>query len=159
MKKVLFYGGLLVIAALAYFIFKMPKKEQENLDSKKVQITDIEGRVKTGFKVELAETSEQRETGLMFREQLDEGSGMLFVFEDEKIRKFWMKDTYIPLDMIFINSNGEIVGIVENAEPKTLTPRFVNTPNMYVLEINSGLVKKYGINEKDIVINLPNNHD
>ena len=73
------------------------------------------------FRVELALTPEEQERGLMFREHLDADAGMLFVFEAPSAHVFWMKNTLIPLDMIFIGADWRIAGIVENAEPQTLT--------------------------------------
>jgi uncharacterized protein len=97
------------------------------------------------FAVELAITPKERERGLMHREQLADDAGMLFLFEREKVQSFWMKNTRIPLDMVFIAQDGTIAGIVENAEPLTLTSRNVALPSRYVLEVNGGLCRKRGI--------------
>ncbi|HBB03272.1 MAG: hypothetical protein US89_C0006G0081 [Candidatus Peregrinibacteria bacterium GW2011_GWF2_38_29] len=67
--------------------------------------------------VEIASTDEERAKGLMARETLEKDSGMLFVFEEEALRAFWMKNTLIPLDMIFLSANKKIVSITENAAP------------------------------------------
>lgn len=74
----------------------------------------------------------------MNRKSLSQNSGMLFIFPDEQIRTFWMKNTLIPLDMIFMNTKKIIVGIVYNAVPQTLDLRRVDTPAQYVLEVNAG---------------------
>lgn len=97
------------------------------------------------FHVELARTPEQRERGLMFREHLATDAGMLFLFDQPALQTFWMKNTLIPLDMIFLSPDKEIVGIVQNAEPLTLTGRGVNEPSQFVLEINGGLAARLGI--------------
>jgi uncharacterized membrane protein (UPF0127 family) len=97
------------------------------------------------FSVELAITNKERERGLMFRDKMDDDAGMLFLFEREKVNSFWMKNTHLPLDMLFISSDGTIVGIVENAEPLTLTGRSVGKPSRYVLELNAGTCAKRGI--------------
>ena len=102
-------------------------------------------------KVELAKTPEQRARGLMFRDHLDAGRGMLFIFEQPEKLKFWMKNTYIPLDMIFIGADKRIVGIVENAVPETETPRQVAGPSQYVLEIGGGLSGRLGIRSGQLV--------
>ena len=97
--------------------------------------------------VEIADTPESREKGLMFREHLDEGKGMLFIFEAEGYYGFWMKNTLIPLDMIWINSENEVVHI-ESAEPcKSVFCASYRTtsPAKYVLEVNSGFAKREGI--------------
>jgi uncharacterized membrane protein (UPF0127 family) len=95
--------------------------------------------------VEVAESSDDRARGLMFRDELDPGSGMLFVFDDEAVQRFWMKNTYIPLDMIFINGSGLVVGVIENVPPKTTEPRSVDIPSRYVLEVNAGFARRHGI--------------
>lgn len=93
---------------------------------------------KANFKVQIAQTRAQLEQGLMNRKSLPQDSGMLFIFPDEQIRTFWMKNTLIPLDMVFMDSKKAIIGIVYNAVPQTLDIRSVNKPTQYVLEINAG---------------------
>ncbi len=95
--------------------------------------------------VEVVRTEEDRARGLMFRRELGAQQGMLFVFDQEEIQSFWMKNTYIPLDMIFINNAMQVVGVVEHAEPLTTTSRRVGNPSRYVLEVNSGFAKQHGV--------------
>jgi uncharacterized protein len=97
------------------------------------------------FRVEVARSSAEREQGLMYRDRMASDAGMLFIFDRPAPLTFWMKNTFIPLDMIFIGSDRRIVGIVENAEPRTLTSRRVEGLAQYVLEINGGLSAKLGI--------------
>jgi hypothetical protein len=97
------------------------------------------------FRVEVARTEPEREQGLMYREHLAPDAGMLFIFDRPSPLTFWMKNTFIPLDMIFIGADRRVVGIVENAEPRTLTARRVPGLSRYVLEINGGLSAKLGI--------------
>ncbi len=100
------------------------------------------------FEVELAIEPEQRSQGLMFREQLDLDQGMLFVFEKEGDYPFWMKNTLIPLDIIWINENKEIVFIIDNAQPCREATCSLLEPKKeakYVLEINGGMAKKIGL--------------
>ena len=109
---------------------------------------------KTGvhvFAVEMATTEEQREKGLMFRKSLPEGQGMLFDFHQEQPVSFWMKNTYIPLDMIFIRADGRILRIVENAEP--LSERMIMSGGqvLAVLEVIGGTARKLGIATGDRV--------
>ena len=91
---------------------------------------------------EVADTPVARRMGLMGRASLSPDSGMLFVFPKESERSFWMKNTLIPLDMIFIDDRGEIVGIVHNATPNTLTGRSVGQISLYVLEVRGGYAKE-----------------
>ncbi len=95
--------------------------------------------------VELARTGSERERGLMFRQSLESGRGMLFIFPTSERLQFWMKNTYIPLDMIFIDADLKVVGIEENAEPLTLTARGPAVLARYVLEVPGGWSKKTGI--------------
>ena len=97
------------------------------------------------FHIELAITPEQHQRGLMFRTQLAPDAGMLFVSRFPQVHVFWMKNTLIPLDMIFIGADRRIVGIVENAEPQTLNGRSVPGVSQYVLEIGGGISAQLGI--------------
>ena len=99
--------------------------------------------------VEVARTDAERERGLMNRERLEAGHGMLFVFEAEDEHVFWMKDTLVPLDMIFIDGLGTIVGIVARAEPLTTSPRTVGRPSRYVLEVPGGWAEERGVKAGD----------
>ena len=103
------------------------------------------------FAVELASTPEEQAKGLMFRRQLPEGQGMLFDFHREQPTSFWMKNTYIPLDMIFIRADGRILRIAENTVPlsETLVPS--GGPVRGVLEVIGGTTKKLGIAPGDRV--------
>jgi uncharacterized protein len=109
---------------------------------------------KTGvhaFTVELATNDAERERGLMFRKELPEGRGMLFDFVDERPVAFWMHNTYIPLDMIFIRADGSILHIAENTQP--LSDRLIPSggPVRAVLEVIGGTVRKLGIAPGDRV--------
>jgi uncharacterized membrane protein (UPF0127 family) len=81
----------------------------------------------------------------MFRRELPEDRGMVFVFPEQQIQSFWMKNTLIPLDMVFVSQDGTVVGVVENAAPLTEEPRSVGIPSLYVLEFAAGAAKKFGI--------------
>jgi uncharacterized membrane protein (UPF0127 family) len=96
-------------------------------------------------RVELARTPREQEQGLMFRRELAEDAGMLFIFPASDRRAFWMKNTLIPLDMIFIDEGGRVAGLVENAEPLTLTPRDPGVPARYVLEVRGGWAARHGV--------------
>jgi uncharacterized membrane protein (UPF0127 family) len=106
------------------------------------------------FEIQLAENSLQQSRGLMFRETLSENKGMFFVFKKEANYPFWMKNTHIPLDIIWINANKEVVFISEFTEPcKTFFCPQIN-PQVnakYVLEINAGLSQKFDFKVGDFV--------
>jgi hypothetical protein len=95
--------------------------------------------------VEVAATPESRTRGLMWRKALPAGQGMLFIFPGEEVQGFWMRNTLIPLDMLFIDSTGLIVGIIERAEPHSLANRSVGVPSRYVLEVPGGWCQSMGI--------------
>jgi uncharacterized membrane protein (UPF0127 family) len=96
-------------------------------------------------RVELARTDSERERGLMYRNHLDPDAGMLFLFPRPAPLSFWMRNTLIPLDMIFIDPDRRILGIVENAAPETEIPRRVEGDSQYVLEIAGGLSQRWGV--------------
>ncbi len=102
-------------------------------------------KILCSFRVELATTPEEHSRGLMFRKYLDSNAGMLFIFDDDDIRFFWMKDTLIPLDIIFINSRLEVVDIHRFAKPMDEMTIVSRLPVRYVLEINGGKVDYCGI--------------
>jgi uncharacterized protein len=99
-------------------------------------------------RVELADTPEKRERGLMFRKELPDGQGMLFLFDEEGEHSFWMKDTLIPLDLVFVDSGGRVTGIVSRARPLTLEPR-VGGPSRMVLEVPGGWTTANGVRVGD----------
>jgi uncharacterized membrane protein (UPF0127 family) len=107
--------------------------------------------------VEVARTPERRALGLMYRKQLASDAGMLFVFDAPEHLTFWMKNTVLPLDMIFITDDRHVLGIVENAAPFTTTTRSVEGESRYVLEVNAGFSGRHGIRSGDAVTfeNIP----
>ena len=107
------------------------------------------------FKLELAVKPHERTRGLMYRRKMHPDFGMLFVFERDSLRSFWMKNTYIPLDMVHIDSHGKVVGVVANAEPMTTNPRETGKPARYVLELVAGKAAEKGI-EEGVTMQLEN---
>lgn len=96
-------------------------------------------------KVEVVASPRAVERGLMYRTHLPLDEGMLFLMGEEEVHSFWMRNTLIPLDMLFIDKELKVVGIVENAEPRTETSRTVGIPSSYVLEVNGGWCAAHGI--------------
>jgi uncharacterized membrane protein (UPF0127 family) len=103
------------------------------------------------FEVELALNDQSRERGLMFRTEVAPGTGMLFVFPEAGPHAFWMKNTLVPLDMVFLGADRHVVGVIENAEPQTLTSRDPGVPSQYVLEVASGTAFARGFRVGDLV--------
>lgn len=143
--------ALLIISTVSFFILR-PKDNTQNSAS---TIT-INGKKIT---LELADTPEKQTIGLMNRKFLSEDSGMLFIFPAENFYNFWMKNTLIPLDMIFITSENKIATIY-TAQPCKADPcmHYVPTkPVKYVLEVNAGYAQNNKIKEGDeVLINLSN---
>ena len=104
------------------------------------------------FNVEVAKTIEERRTGLMYRKKLLNNEGMLFIFPREKIIQLWMKNTYIPLDVIFISENKVIVDIKKNMEKLSETIVKSKVKSRYALEFNAGLINKLDIKIGDKVL-------
>ena len=104
------------------------------------------------FNVEVAKTIEERSTGLMYRKKLLNNEGMLFIFPREKIIQLWMKNTYIPLDVIFISENKVIVDIKKNMEKLSETIVKSKVKSRYALEFNAGLINKLDIKIGDKVL-------
>ena len=134
----------LLLISLVWFgwLGRMPESEST------VSFTTSEGTI--DIHCEVADTPQERSTGLMNRESLDLDSGMLFVFESPQNVSFWMKDTLIPLDMVFIDDSGKVVNI-KQADPEPgvydadLARYSSERPIRWVLEINQGLCQSYGI--------------
>ena len=104
------------------------------------------------FAVEIADTSEKQALGLMFRDNMEADKGMLFIFPNEAPRSFWMKNTRIPLDIMYFDKELKMVSISADTPPCKVTrcPSYPSKgPAMYVLELNAGAAKKLGVGEGD----------
>jgi uncharacterized membrane protein (UPF0127 family) len=101
--------------------------------------------------VEIANTPTSRERGLMYRKDLAPDAGMLFLFPHEEPLEFWMKNTPLPLDMIFIDTARTIVGVVADTKPFSTQARGVGKPSRYVLEVHAGFCAKHSIAAGDKV--------
>ena len=137
MRK-LFAGLILVLMAT-------PVLAQQVCDESRLNIRGDWGQAV--FTVEIADTPQERARGLMFRESMPRGAGMLFVFDKPQSVSFWMKNTLISLDMLFIDRTGVIKRVHPNAIPGDLTPIPGGDDIFAVLEINGGLAETFGIRE------------
>ena len=117
-------------------------------DILKLELSD--GSIKP-LSVELAQSNEEKALGLMFRTELTDGQGMLFVYDSERIITMWMKNTYIPLDMVFIGARGAVVHIAQMTEPFSEEIISSQKPAQYVLEIAGGAAKRFGLKVGDRV--------
>ena len=101
--------------------------------------------------IEIADTAYEKKQGLMFRKSMQEDQGMLFIYEKEDLRGMWMKNTYISLDIVFINEKYEIIRIYKNTLPLSTKPMFSYEDAMYVVEVVAGFCDTYKIKEADRV--------
>ena len=115
------------------------------------------GAAPVTVQVEVAQSPAEVQRGLMFRQELAPDAGMLFIFETCHHLTFWMKNTYLPLDMIFIRSDRSVLGVVENATPLTETAREIPGDSQYVLEVNAGFARAHQIlpDTKVSFVNVP----
>ena len=110
------------------------------------------------IKVEVAETDEQREKGLMFRKQMGRDDGMLFIFDEPAYHAMWMKNTLIPLSVAFLDAQGTILNILD-MEPQTLDSHAAAGPAIYAIETNKGWFEGKKIKAGDKVTGLPKGPD
>ena len=143
----------IAIAALMPSIARVGQTQTTiyNYEVRKITVDDVT------LDVEIANNNEKRDKGLMFREMLPENHGMLFIFDEEHNYQFWMMNMKFNLDIIWLDANGKVVHIVEDAKPciddahTSLCTFNPDKPARYVLEVNSGFVKKHMINENSVM--------
>lgn len=132
-------------------VFYTKPVEEYHFETDEISIQKADGE-NLFFDVELALTPRQQARGLMFRTEMEDHEGMLFMFNDVAMRSFWMKDTLIPLDMLFIHPDGTIHHIHHNAKPQDLTSITSKYPSEAVLELNGGTADKMDIKVGDKVV-------
>jgi uncharacterized membrane protein (UPF0127 family) len=151
---------LLVLSSLLLLFSSSCKEEQKNF--KPLEITfKKEGELSlfkaetdsliAKYNIEIAETDYERQRGLMDRKSMKDDQAMLFIFPDMRMRSFYMKNTYIALDIIYIDDSNKIVSIQKNAKPLNEASLPSTAPAKYVLEINGGLSDQLGIEEGDSI--------
>ena len=147
--------SIIATLAAALFVSKLAgqKTGAENLTE--IKLVNSQGK-QVKVLAEIVDTPEKRSAGLMYREKLGSNRGMFFIFEREQTLTFWMKNTLIPLDMIFMDGNYKIVDINENAQPcesgKICMLYVSRKPAKYVLEVNAGFVEKNNLKTGDRII-------
>lgn len=149
-KKIIFIILLPIILTTIGLILKVKEDKSSSPPSLSLRESSVnEVCFKNNcFKVELAVTPEEQKQGLMFRKNLKQNEGMLFVFKEEGEHPFWMKDTLIPLDIIWINQNKEVVFMSENTQPCSENHCASINPDkkaQYVLELKGGRVRDIGL--------------
>ena len=148
---------LAVVLVAGYFLYQTWIEARYESRRTVAQFVDASGKILGEFSLELALTPDQRAKGMMFkrRDEVRENEGMVFVFPADKAQRFWMKNTFLPLDMLFIDSALRIVGIVHSAVPLSLDERGVEASSRYVVELLGGSAKKFGIDERAKVVFEP----
>ncbi|AZO46855.1 MAG: DUF192 domain-containing protein [Mesorhizobium sp.] len=142
-----------VIAAAVYFYSQRPTSADGQAMILPVDPTPLVAVTKSGersFSIEIADTSDEREAGLMFRQQMADDHGMLFVFEESRDLTFWMKNTPMPLDLIFVGQDGRIRAIL-HGEPQSEAIISPGEPVRFVLELKAGTAAKDGIADGDLL--------
>lgn len=128
------------------------KESQEPQFKKQGELEFISKKDKKTIKkidIEISDNDAKRERGLMFRKTMDDAQGMLFVFVISELQSFWMKNTVLSLDIMFVNENKEIVKIHKNTAPYSKESLPSEKKSMYVVEVNAGFSDKYGVKEGD----------
>jgi hypothetical protein len=160
------YMGLLLVVLIVMFVLYNPNlrsgRNMKNPASREsapaepqftregeLSFLRADGTEITKIDIEIADDDYQRERGLMYRKQMQLQQGMLFIFEEEEIRSFWMKNTYLPLDILYVNEAREVVRIHENTPTQNENPIPSGYPAKYVVEVNAGFCAVYGIKTGD----------
>ena len=148
----LLLAGLASLLIIGLIIFPTGSNDSDSNETDDLLQVNIEGKSATLF-VEIADTDPERTTGLMNRESLPDNRGMLFVFDREEFRSFWMKNTYISLDIIFINKDKEVINIHQSTEPlNTEKSYYSDQPVQFVLEVNGGWSILNNLKRGDVLI-------
>jgi uncharacterized protein len=141
---------LLLVSALESGFLSPLAAELQKFPTSELTIVSANGPHR--FKVEVAETPAQMEQGLMFRTSLAPDAGMLFVYPQPTVATMWMKNTLIPLDMLFVDARGRIVNIQQRAVPQSLDVISAAAPVRAVIELNGGTAARLGIEPGDKVL-------
>lgn len=159
-KTILITALVVVGAAAAYFMMNKDTNQGFTIENsapvfKKegelLFISNHDGETLSVIDIEIADTDQKTMQGLMYRSSMPQNAGMLFLMPREDIQGFWMRNTYIPLDMIFVNSNKQIVTIHANTTPMNESSYISTAPALYVVEVNAGYCNKNNIKEGDLI--------
>ena len=148
--KFLFFVNVIIF--VLFFSYNTKACSNINFSKKDIFIIGKYNNQKIKFRVEIADTDQKRKTGLQCRTKMELNEGMLFIWKTEDFRSFWMKNTSIPLDIIFFNEAYEIIDISFNAKPFSLKSISSEKKAKYVLELNEGVFDSYKLDLKDKII-------
>ena len=160
--------GIILIVAAAFTIYQLTKESDKETLNPKQNLREMSsfkfkkqgeltfngknGDYLSTIDIEIADNDETRTLGLMYRRELAENQGMLFIFPLERYQSFWMRNTFIPLDIMFVNKNQEIVTIHRETKPFAEVSYPSDEPAIYVVEVTGGYAEKYGIKEGDKIV-------
>jgi uncharacterized membrane protein (UPF0127 family) len=158
---------MLIFFSILPFVFTSCQKQPEDIkidtsDQKETKLTAFKKQGEVYFQdslktlikkidVEIADNDDARHLGLMYREGMKEDEGMLFIFPKEEEQSFYMKNTVLPLDIIFVNAKKQIVKIHKNTTPFSESSLPSDKPSLYVIEVNSGFTDKFKIKEGSMI--------
>jgi len=132
-------------APIAAKAAQCPRAPTADLKLPRGRVTFVDAPGSPAVEVEMARDNASRERGLMYRTDMAENAGMLFSWNDERVRSFWMRNTCLPLDMLFIAKDGTVAGILEQVPTMNEAPRKLDCPVAHVLELNAGWARAHGI--------------
>jgi|YelNatPaOPRAMG01_1025707.scaffolds.fasta_scaffold02018_13 uncharacterized membrane protein (UPF0127 family) len=146
---------VLILAVVLFFpnLLKKHHEDSEYMFRKDGTLTFLSdsNKVLTNIDIQIASSEFDRELGLMYRKHMKENNGMLFIFPNEEVQNFWMRNTFIPLDMIFVNSKKEIVTIQHATQTLSDQTYSSNAPAQYVIEVNAGFCNRFNIKKGDLI--------
>lgn len=143
----------IAVITVSYFLFfKKSSNEPQWIKEGEVTFLNKDTRQQLAkIDVEVARNSQERSQGLMFRTHMDEDKGMIFIFEQMDMQSFWMKNTIIPLDILFIDNRGIINTIHRNTVPYSEKSLPSKSKSQFVVEVNAGFCQRHSINEGDLI--------
>ena len=156
---ILLCGGVIILYSLSTVDketkriggFSKPHEASFQKEGELVFIDTVRQEILKEIDIEIADTYDEREIGLMFRKSMQEDQGILFIYAKEGLRGMWMKNTYISLDILFINGKHDIITIYKNTLPLSTNHMLSNKDAMYVVEVIAGFCDTYKIKEGDRV--------
>ena len=136
---------VLIALALMGLAVRYVLNSYKEADLVHMRFRSIDGRLSPEFKLEVARNASARAKGLMYRKALPELGGMFFAFTREEQHSFWMKNTYVSLDLVFLDSALKVVGVLSEVPVLSDEARKINAPSLYVVELPAGSAKRFGI--------------
>lgn len=139
------------IASFLMFLMNAQAQEPMRLEVNSIPISFLTSSGTHNYSVEIAQKPEELEAGLMFRKDFPSDRAMLFIFSDQHDIMMWMKNTPLPLDMVFVDNDGKVVSVAYNTTPESTILISSGFPTRYVVELNAGEIKKMNLKRGDCV--------